>query len=159
MDIKDFLIISKSVNMIPSNLVPHAVKIIKQTIPVDIANGKFYGFARLYNVDENVTLETAILTMDGIIHDFTFTDAKRRIVYLAMSSATSVELETYYPVSNDDITSNLQPYRVELRISKDIAQLSYSAEGEKDIINSLIQFGTNCLAFLHHCASRDKYQI
>lgn len=145
------LLYEQSSSLTDQEQIRSTIALIKETIPNTQFGKKYSLFVKDYFVESKAALEIALLTSDKIIHDFASEGAELTVTYKPLTSADYVRFNTFHnpskmePNASPSTAGNI-PYRVELDISD---HLSYSVEGNRRQIRSLINFGQACLSIIH----------
>jgi len=129
---------------VSSQMIRSTLDMISATISKKTIEESFEIFARTHVENDKPTLEVALLTRNNVIHDFTNTFDEYQTTYWKLSSATQVILKTYNMSETQEVRAG-KPYRAELEISDGVKFLTYAAEGDRRVVNSLIKFGQACL--------------
>lgn len=134
-------------------MINSAYNTLKETLPENSLEAGFEHFIRLYMRKEKPILELSLFTYDYCIHDLTYTIDEQVTYYMQFTKETFIELKTFFPAPPEETdkfnVNSESPYRAELNIIREGGGLYYSAEGERRIVNSLIQYGNKLLYIMH----------
>jgi hypothetical protein len=104
------------------------------------------------------SLELSVLTKDRLVYDFVFLTHQHTLCICRLTPSSSITLRTYHSDDQDDPSHPQaqpppppgEPYRAELTIESDSTQLTYSAEGQRRSVASLIAYARAILRVLTH---------
>lgn len=131
---------------IPQWTLKTTINSILSIIPEEIIEKGFESFSRSYIKEDKPIIEIALLTKDNIIHDFTNTPEKFITCAMKLTSTIMISIYTYYSSEvQTQLNDEDKPYRADLEIADGAKSLSYTAEGDRRGVNSLIKFGQDCL--------------
>jgi hypothetical protein len=141
--------------------------VLNQISIEDYSRG-IYHYSRVKMKTENPSLEISVLTPSNLIYDFTYENGNLSTTAFNLSKATEITLDTkYFDAANND--NNLeeymrsdfsfdQPYRAELRFwTGDSINLIYEVEGDRRLVQSLIDYGKKCITRFSSKEETDEF--
>ena len=149
----------KKANMtsnINSNSINSVFETLVATIPTSILEMGVFSFVRSSTENNQPSIEISILTKDYIIHNLVCQNERNLYEYFQLSPTTLISLATYYQTAEDNSSYSDTPYRAELGFHEGRAKLIYSAEGDRRVVKSLINYAQKCLTAIHELKDGEK---
>ena len=152
--IRGFILSLPQRQLMEKRVMNNAIKTLEEITLLHHLNAGYESFGRIYIKDSKPTMEVSILLPQsfGII-DLTFDKERQTTYYYPINNSTNINLTVFYPTGELNTNDNVEfdgdlPYRAQLEITNGMVSLTYSAEGDRKTVNSLVSYGHKCIAFL-----------